>query len=80
MLLCEIPNPKHPARKTAGRQIPNKSQIPIINDQTSAAVPYCNLSDSIPSPRLRNLVSYCDESSSAGGLAELCVPRRPVGS
>jgi hypothetical protein len=30
----EIPNSKHPARKTAGRQIANKSQIPILNIQT----------------------------------------------
>jgi hypothetical protein len=29
----KIPNNKHPARKMAGRQITNKSQIPMLNDQ-----------------------------------------------
>jgi hypothetical protein len=28
----EISNSKHPARMTAGKQIPNKSQITISND------------------------------------------------
>jgi len=31
--LSKITNSKHPAKKPAGRQITNKSQIPIFNDQ-----------------------------------------------
>jgi len=31
--VSKITNSKHPAKKTAGRQITNKSQIPIFNDQ-----------------------------------------------
>ena len=31
--VSKITNSKHPAKRTAGRQIPNKSQIPIFNDQ-----------------------------------------------
>jgi hypothetical protein len=32
--VSKITNSKHPAKKTAGKQITNKSQIPIFNDQT----------------------------------------------
>ena len=31
--MSKITNSKYPAKKTAGRQITNKSQIPIFNDQ-----------------------------------------------
>ena len=32
---AKISNTKHPARKTAGKQITNKTQITIFNDQNS---------------------------------------------
>ncbi|RLB79402.1 MAG: hypothetical protein DRH24_12660 [Deltaproteobacteria bacterium] len=31
--VSKITNSKHPAKRTAGRQITNKSQVPIFNDQ-----------------------------------------------
>jgi hypothetical protein len=34
----EIPNYKHPAKKTAGKQITNKSQILNTNDQNMVFV------------------------------------------
>ena len=51
--VSKITNSKHPAKKTAGKQITNKSQIPIFNDQTFQAETlfgflnfgYCDLFD-----------------------------------
>jgi hypothetical protein len=40
----EISNNKHPARKTAGRQITNKLQIPISNDQNRVSASFHILS------------------------------------
>jgi len=50
--MSKITNSKHPAKKTAGRQIPSKIQIPIFNDQTPGRAlfgflnfGYCDLFD-----------------------------------